>query len=440
MTQHYPIHVFVRRILMRRLILVALAVSVVLGVSTWFTMRDQVQDEVVETAFARLAIIKASYRQLVATGLAEKVAVVRAIDSLADLEFLDRKGRFAYAEFYDELGVFYVSGDSTLAVTAEAEKIVAKFQDKQPPLGEDRRRLVRLSSGPAVHVVVPIDDKDGKLVSWVSAVYPLNRETASRLVTEPLITVGMVVMVVLLVSGLFYPVVLRMANRLSEFSSDLLEANLEMMEVLGSAVAKRDSDTDDHNYRVTIYAVRLAEKLGLSDRAMQGLIKGAFLHDVGKIGIRDEVLLKPGKLTSTEFDVMKTHVNHGLDIVGRAGWLKDAQDIVGGHHEKFDGGGYPASMPGEMIPLAARIFAVTDVFDALSSVRPYKEAMPLDKVFGIMVEGRGSHFDPEVVDVFLELAPDLHAHLNGRSSAELRSEMQEIIRKYFNAGLETLLA
>ena len=97
-------------------------------------------------------------------------------------------------------------------------------------------------------------------------------------------------------------------------------------------------------------------------------------------------------------------------------------------------------MPGEMIPLAARIFAVTDVFDALSSVRPYKEAMPVDKVFGIMVEGRGSHFDPEVVDVFLELAPDLHAHLNGRSSAELRNEMQEIIRKYFNAGLETLLA
>jgi HD-GYP domain-containing protein (c-di-GMP phosphodiesterase class II) len=262
----------------------------------------------------------------------------------------------------------------------------------------------------------------------------------ARLVREPLTTVALVILVVMVISGLFYPVVLRFSDRMAEFSSDLLEANLEMMEVLGSAVAKRDSDTDAHNYRVTIYAVRLAEKEGLGIKAMQGLIKGAFLHDVGKIGIRDEVLLKPGRLDEDEYEVMKTHVDHGLDIVGRAGWLRDALGVVGSHHEKYDGGGYPSRVPGEMIPLPARIFAVADVFDALSSKRPYKAPMPLEKVFEIMREGRGTHFDPAVLDSFLEIAPDLHAQLDGRSAEELRGELQEIIEKYFTAGLRVLLA
>jgi len=433
-------HVFVRRILLRRLALVALGVCVVLGASTWFTMRDQVQDEVVDIAFDRLAVIKAGYRQLRERGLSEQVAVARAIEAMGDMEFHERRGRFVYAEFYDELGTFHVAADTASDLVGPAKAVVTSLGHLRPAAHEDHRKMVTLAGRPAVHVVVPIVDRDGDTAAWVSAVYPLSPAVAARLVREPLTTVGLVILVVLLVSALFYPVVLRMANKLSAFSSELLEANLEMMEVLGSAVAKRDSDTDDHNYRVTIYAVRLAEKAGLSDRAMQGLIKGAFLHDVGKIGIRDEVLLKPGKLTDDEYEIMKTHVDHGLDIVSRASWLKDARAIVGYHHEKFDGAGYPTKMPGEQIPLAARIFAIADVFDALSSPRPYKDAMPLDKVFEIMTEGRGAHFDPDALDTFLLMAPDLHAHLDGQNSAALRDELQEIIRKYFNAGLETLLA
>lgn len=439
MSERYPMNDFVRRILLRRLALVAAAVSLVLGVSTWFAMRDQVKEDVAELAFERLAVVKAGYQRLRAEGLAEEIAVARAIEELADYGYRERRGRFVYADFYDELGSFHVVKDTT-GLGDDAAEIAERYGRPMPGPGEDRRRLVRLDGKPAVHVVLPIEDRSGQIVSWVSAVHPLNPEMRARLTREPLTTVGLVILVVMVISGLFYPIVLRFSDRMAEFSSDLLEANLEMMEALGSAVAKRDSDTDAHNYRVTIYAVRLAEKEGLGNRAMQGLIKGAFLHDVGKIGIRDEVLLKPGRLDEDEYEVMKTHVEHGLDIVGRASWLRDALGVVGSHHEKYDGQGYPGRVPGEMIPLAARIFAIADVFDALSSKRPYKDPMPLEKVFEILEEGRGTHFDPAVLDSFLEIAPDLHAHLDGRPAEELREELQEIIQKYFTAGLRVLLA
>lgn len=439
MSDRYPLNDFVRRILLRRLALVAAAVSLVLGVTTWFAMREQVKDDTVELAFERLAVVKASYRRLVAQGLAGEIAVARAIEEMADYDYRTRRGRFAYAEFYDELGSFHVARDSS-ELGEKAADVADDYGRPRPAAGADHRRLVRVGGRQSVHVVLPIEDRGGEVVAWVSAVYPLGPEAAARLVREPLTTVGLVILVVVIISGLFYPVIIRFSDRMADFSSDLLEANLEMMEVLGSAVAKRDSDTDAHNYRVTIYAVRLAEKEGLGTKAMQGLIKGAFLHDVGKIGIRDDVLLKPGRLDKDEYEVMKTHVDHGMDIVGRAGWLKDALGVVGSHHEKFDGQGYPAKVPGEMIPLPARIFAVADVFDALSSRRPYKDPMPLEKVFAIMRENRGSHFDPEVLDSFLEIAPDLHARLDGRTADELRGELQEIIEKYFTAGLRVLLA
>ena len=151
---------------------------------------------------------------------------------------------------------------------------------------------------------------------------------------------GASILIVLLTTGLLYPVVVTLLNRVSSLSARLFEANLEMLNVLGSAVAKRDSDTDSHNYRVTIISVKLAEILGLSKQKIQRLIKGAFLHDVGKIGIEDDILHKPGSLSEDEFTAMKNHVPYGVDIVTRAEWIKEAADIVEYHHEKYDGSGY----------------------------------------------------------------------------------------------------
>jgi HD-GYP domain-containing protein (c-di-GMP phosphodiesterase class II) len=153
----------------------------------------------------------------------------------------------------------------------------------------------------------------------------------------------------------------------------------------------------------------LAEAAGLNPKDIHGLLKGAFLHDIGKIGIPDAILHKPGSLSEAEKAVMQSHVQYGLEIVGNAAWLSDAASIVGCHHERFDGGGYPNGVAGDAIPLTARIFAIADVFDALTSERPYKKAYGIETAMEILRRGAGHHFDPELLAIFEPLAPALLA-------------------------------
>ncbi|SDX43240.1 HD domain-containing protein [Allochromatium warmingii] len=211
----------------------------------------------------------------------------------------------------------------------------------------------------------------------------------------------------------------------------LLAANLEMLELLGAMVAKRDSDTSAHNYRVTMYSVRLAEAMGLDRADIRSLIKGAFLHDIGKIAIPDSILLKPNRLDEQEFAIMRTHVAHGLDIVGRSSWLKDAMDVVGYHHEKYDGSGYSTGLAGEAIPLTARVFAIVDVFDALTSLRPYKGSMRVEEALTIITESSGTHFAPEVVAAFTPLALTLYESLHQLDEPALIQAMRELVASYF---------
>jgi len=208
--------------------------------------------------------------------------------------------------------------------------------------------------------------------------------------------------------------------------------------VLGATIAKRDSDTEAHNYRVTIYATRLAQTVGLDNKKMQSLIKGSFLHDVGKIGIRDDILLKPGKLDEEEFEIMKEHVNHGLDIIRKSNWLKNAAGIVGGHHEKFNGKGYPEGLAEIVIPLSARIFAIADVFDALTSRRPYKEPFSFEKTMEILQQSKGSHFDPELLEKFNGIARELYDEFSGREDDRLKDQLHALTSQYFHSGIDTL--
>lgn len=439
MERRYPLHTFVNRVLLKRMALAALAISLLIGGTTWVQMRNHTRDRAVFVALDRLAVIRAQFGMLRDKGVARDKAVADAVTAVGEMEFDHSRGKFIYGVFYDGIGDFFVFHDTDFDTKKAAEPLVGMDRSLRPELGHDISSLVSVNGKSAVRVVVPIAGLDRELAAWFTGIYLLSPESAGQIVNEPLNAVGLVIMVVLAVSALYYPVVLRMARNLAGYSSDLLEANLEMMEALGCAIAKRDGDTDAHNYRVTIYSVRLGERVGLSVKSMQGLIKGAFLHDIGKIGISDEVLLKPGKLTKKEYEVMKTHVDHGLDIVGRARWLKDALAIVGSHHEKFGGDGYPSRMPGDMIPKAARIFAIADVFDALSSERPYKKAMPLKRVVKILEEGRGQHFDPDLLTLFLEIAPDLRARLTEFDDNDLRKEMHGINERYFASGMETLL-
>jgi HD-GYP domain-containing protein (c-di-GMP phosphodiesterase class II) len=188
---------------------------------------------------------------------------------------------------------------------------------------------------------------------------------------------------------------------------------------------------------VTIYSVRIAEARGLTTRTIQTLIKGAFLHDVGKIGIEDNILLKPGKLDENEFKIMQKHVDYGEEIVERSEWLKDALEVVGYHHEKINGKGYPRKLSGEEIPITARIFAIVDVFDALTSKRPYKEPFSFDDSILILEEGRGTHFDPLLIDAFKKIAKPLYDSFANKDEAAVK-ELDAIIRQYFTEGMESL--
>jgi HD-GYP domain-containing protein (c-di-GMP phosphodiesterase class II) len=217
---------------------------------------------------------------------------------------------------------------------------------------------------------------------------------------------------------------------LERVASQLSCANIGMLEVLGSAIAKRDSDTSAHNYRVTIHAIHLGKTLGLDNNNMSSLIKGSFLHDIGKIAISDTILLKPAKLTFEEFEVMKTHVLHGSEIISKYEWLKDADDVVLHHHEKFNGDGYPHGLKGEKIPLNARIFCLADVFDALTSKRPYKDRFPIDLSMEIMTAGAGSHFDPELFRVFSKGAEEMHENLACMGETVLAENLHNLMNNY----------
>ena len=147
-----------------------------------------------------------------------------------------------------------------------------------------------------------------------------------------------------------------------------------------------------HNCRVAWISATLGEAVGLSGSRMQELIAGSFLHDAGKIGIPDAILLKPGKLTPDEMDIMRTHVTLGEEIVSGPGWLSGGKEVMANHHEKWDGSGYPRQLSGDAIPLGARSFAIADVFDALCSSRPYKDPFPVELAMEILHQSSGSHF------------------------------------------------
>ena len=252
---------------------------------------------------------------------------------------------------------------------------------------------------------VAIDDSQQRFLG----IYQIDDAVHTTLNRQVAWSVAGVALSAILALAVLVPVMLGLERRVIRHARDAVDANLDALLTLGNAIAQRDSDTDAHNYRVTVYAVRLAQHMGLDDKAIRHLIRGAFLHDVGKIGISDAILLKPAKLTDDEFAVMKTHVTRGLKIVGRSRWLEPAAAVIAGHHERFDGSGYPQGLAGDAIPLAARIFAVVDVFDALTSKRPYKEPLSLDEAKAILAEGRGRHFDPVVLDRFFEIADALYA-------------------------------
>jgi putative nucleotidyltransferase with HDIG domain len=192
-------------------------------------------------------------------------------------------------------------------------------------------------------------------------------------------------------------------NELQHTNLELVMAYDQTIEGWSRALDLRDKETEGHTQRVTDLTMRLARALGISGEPLIHIRRGALLHDIGKMGIPDHILLKPGELTEIEWEIMKKHPTYAYELLHPIYYLRPALDIPYCHHENWDGNGYPRGLKGEQIPLAARMFALADVWDALRSDRPYRPGWPEEKVREHIRALSGSYFDPEIARIFLRL-------------------------------------
>ena len=210
-----------------------------------------------------------------------------------------------------------------------------------------------------------------------------------------------------------------LAEAVEEASRVRLAREEEMIFRLSKAVEFRDNDTGDHTLRVATYSRMIAAELGFEPEFCRRLFLASPLHDIGKVAIPDRILLKPGRLDPDEMAVIRTHAGIGERILERSQCetIQLAAEIAGGHHERWDGTGYPAGIAGEAIPISARIVAVADVFDALTSDRPYKRAMAVTDALALIESESGRHFDPQCVEAFLR------AHRRGSAAAPIATSV-----------------
>ena len=430
------------RLLVRRLLGMTAVICALFAGVTYIQLYSNYDEAILESSMSGAE----DFRELIlpqldAPGGLDKQAVQAALDSLSGGLRRPSLGFTVSARILnaDSRVVAQRSATSYVLAPQVAQYISAHGYAFRPGQAVQSRSLVIIGGKPHVHLAVSLANSRGQVAAYAESVYAVSQLVQDDIRKGTLGTVGLVVLVVLATSLLLYPVIIRLLRRVTRLSVHLQEANLETLRVLGSAIAKRDSDTDRHNYRVTIYAVRLAEALELPGAAIRSLVKGGMLHDVGKIGIRDAVLLKPGSLTPDEYREMQNHVQHGRDIVTQASWLADAVDVISGHHERYDGGGYDHGLAGTDIPLGARVFAVADVFDALTSRRPYKEPFAFEEALRLLELERGSHFDPVVLDAFRGIAQGLYDSVAGCADAELHEALNLIFQTYFIGDIETML-
>jgi putative nucleotidyltransferase with HDIG domain len=194
-----------------------------------------------------------------------------------------------------------------------------------------------------------------------------------------------------------------MVTNLNASNREIVIAYDKTLEGWTKALELRDKETEGHTKRVTELTLKLAEAYGIEGPELENIRRGAMLHDIGKVGVSDTILHKPGKLTDEEFDEIKKHPGYAYQMLSEISFLQGAMDIPYCHHEKWDGSGYPQGLAGEKIPIAARMFALADVWDAISSDRVYRKAIPFDKCVQIIKEGSGTHFDPRFVKLFFQV-------------------------------------
>ncbi|MCG2584226.1 HD-GYP domain-containing protein [Massilia sp. TS11] len=406
------------RLAAKRIALVSVLLALLVGPLIWHLSKRSAEHEVVSLA------IEESNRFLRHVSAADFSSPERA---RAAAELLSG-GLFDIAELYTADGQKLAE-----SLTDFGERIEDQLpKHGKPQYAEANYESLQLTDAWVLRVFVPLRPPGSQQISaYFEGVRVIPEHQRKDIQTSAIEVAMITCLAALLCGAAIYPVIIHLSADNNRKTLEVLDSHIAMMEALGRAIAKRDSDTGAHNYRVAWIAARIGEEMGLAGSAMQSLIAGSFLHDVGKIGIPDAILLKPARLDDGEMATMRTHVQLGEDIVQGMGWLDGASEVVAGHHEKWDGSGYPRHQAGAAIPLSARIFAVADVFDALSSKRPYKEALPFDEVMHKLQADCDSHFDPNVIDVFRKIAPEIQDKLSDPSEQNARTLLESLIRKHF---------
>ena len=409
-----------------RIAAVSVLLASIASPASWFVARENAEESVVSLAIEESGRLLHHFGAIDLNGpdAGEHAAIAaKAISG----------GMFDIAEIYSSEGVKLAE-----SLTEEGDAVESALpKHGRPNYNSASYESIELPSGAWVlRVFVPLrtseEDASLPVTGYFEGVRVVPAWQQDQIIGSALTVALMVGLASLLCGAALYPVVVHLSADNERKAREVLDSHISMMESLGRAIAKRDSETGAHNYRVAWIAARIAERMGFSGSEMQSLIAGSFLHDVGKIGVPDAILLKPGKLDAVEFDVMRTHVAQGEEIVTGMGWLDGAGLVVAAHHEKWDGTGYPRQLAGADIPLAARIFAVADVFDALCSKRPYKEPMGFDQAMAILEKDTGSHFDPSVMAVFASMASEVFDRLANSSEDDARQLLEDRVRQHFD--------
>lgn len=410
--------------LVMRLSLVWVILSVVMGSVIYGIEQERIDDFVVTLAQAESSKFIEDEVQYLEHLTPANIA---ALSQKAQEHLMT--GAFFVIEFYDKDKKQIIEHSRKNMEKIEAKMNLMKHEDLMTDSIQYKKFYI--NDQMFLRVMTPLKRPDSRIIGFFEGAYHVESRIIENIKSSIIFSLLQVVLTILITTIFLYPVIISLNKSLIKYSADLSNANMGMLEVLGNAIAKRDSDTNEHNYRVTIYAIRVAEAMSLSKSEIQELVKGAFLHDVGKIAISDNILLKPGKLTEKEFEIMKTHVVHGEEIIGSYSWLADAVNVVRNHHEKYAGTGYMNGLKKAAIPVTAKIFSAVDVFDALTSKRPYKEPFSFEKSIQIINEGSEDHFDPIILNTFNSVIKPVYDEIHESDEKYLKDTVRAIIKRYF---------
>jgi len=279
-------------------------------------------------------------------------------------------------------------------------------------------------------VAIPIFESDDNLSGYVSGIYLVSLKESQHIISRFILSMVICLVGVTVCALLCYFGFLFMNNHLIRSIGELNKTNIFLLKKIGAALAKSDCSEVSHSARALIYAMKLAEKTKLPLDQRRTLIHGAFLHDIGMLPISHASLLKEDELDEAASKEIARHPKEGAALIKKFRWLRNAEQVVRYHHEKYDGNGYPDGVKHEKIPMVARIFSIADAFDALTSQRPYRPPVSLEESLAILEQETGLQFDPVLLSAFLEIAPGLHESVTSYSPKELENEVDNLLKKY----------